>query len=88
MFDVCREARRRLDLKKKMAMSTLMLAMIGLASLAVAQNAGAQNAGAQHAGISVGAKAPDLGGTLDQSGKTRDLMSLMGDKGVAAKRTE
>lgn len=63
---------------KKTALLTVMLAMIGLASVAMVQNVGAQTTESP-----IGAKAPDLSGTLDQSGKARDLASLMGDKGVA-----
>ncbi len=65
-------------MKRMMTVLTVMLAMVGLASGGVVQKAEAQGAG-----VAVGAKAPDLGGTLDQSGKARDLTSLMGDKGVA-----
>jgi hypothetical protein len=59
---------------------TTMLKKIALAILAIAVLV--QTAAAQDLGPATGAKAPDIGMPLDQSGKPRAIASLMGDKGV------
>jgi hypothetical protein len=57
-----------------------MLKVIAAAILALGTMV--QVAAAQDLGPAIGTKAPDIGTPLDQSGKARDIASLMGDKGL------